>query len=211
MSPGKHPSPVLLFLVAKLIGHINYWFQYGLPGVFLNGALHWFAYDNKTTYNFISGQPRVLLSFDLSREEFKEIPKPDDSRYHDSYATLGIFEDNLCISCEDVLSRSGKQIIDRPIFVQSFVSPYVNCDRPSHAGSAKLALFYILCIAAERECHQMRVFERRKKYQYDEEISRMREVYWREGGQNEKSYLREGGETKRKRQRRDVNRMSKEK
>ncbi|PWA82423.1 hypothetical protein CTI12_AA076720 [Artemisia annua] len=80
---------------------------------------------------------------------------------------------------------------------------------------------------AERECHQMRVFERRKYWMTNEnsrsctqfrigtpapkfnlrnfqELSRIREVYWREVGQNEKSYLREGVEIKRKkRQRRE--------
>ncbi|GJV87590.1 hypothetical protein Tco_1531528 [Tanacetum coccineum] len=41
---------------------------------------------------------RVILSFDLSREEFKEIPKPDDSIYVcDFFNKLGILKGCLCI------------------------------------------------------------------------------------------------------------------
>ncbi|GKD71948.1 hypothetical protein Tco_1326038, partial [Tanacetum coccineum] len=43
----------------------------------------------------------VILSFNLYREEFKVIPVPGDSTYVVLVSTLGVFEDNLCISCAD--------------------------------------------------------------------------------------------------------------
>ncbi|GJW02632.1 F-box protein CPR1-like protein [Tanacetum coccineum] len=81
----------------KLIGHINCLLIYSKSGVLLNGAFHWFASD-------LSIKKLVILSFDLSREEFKVIPVPvpdDSTRYVVPFSTLGIFQDNLCMSCVD--------------------------------------------------------------------------------------------------------------
>ncbi|GKD42124.1 hypothetical protein Tco_1266769 [Tanacetum coccineum] len=143
------------------------------------------------------------------KQSWEYLPNDYEMKSHDAVHYMNIYDctspkkKRMTFYCDDktVLSRSGKHIIDVPIFVQSLVSPYVNCDRPSHAGSAKVA---------ERECHQMHAFERRKKYywmQSAEHFSRIWNNYWREGAQNEKSYLREGVETKRKkRQRKDEKR-----
>ncbi|GKE21457.1 F-box/kelch-repeat protein-like protein [Tanacetum coccineum] len=76
----------------KLIGQFNYWFLHNLPGIFFNGALHWFAFD----YN-ASEQKKRILSFDLSREEFNVIPHPNDSKYVSGLSFLGVMEDQLSI------------------------------------------------------------------------------------------------------------------
>ncbi|GKA59315.1 putative F-box domain containing protein, partial [Tanacetum coccineum] len=80
----------------KHIGHIKYCLTHGGCGVLFNAALHWFADDYNTEKRRL-----VILSFDLSPEEFKVIPVPDDSRYVVMDSKLGVFEDNLCISCAD--------------------------------------------------------------------------------------------------------------
>jgi F-box interacting protein len=62
---------------------------YNPLGIFWNGVLHWFMKDHDR---------KVILSFDLSREEFKVIPQPDDSRYAGKlHSFLGITEGRLCI------------------------------------------------------------------------------------------------------------------
>ncbi|GJS98993.1 F-box/kelch-repeat protein-like protein isoform X1 [Tanacetum coccineum] len=64
-------------------------------GILWNGALHWFMKDYNT-------KKMVILSFDLSREEFNECPQPDDSRYvFDDSTRLGIFNKCLCIFGDD--------------------------------------------------------------------------------------------------------------
>ena len=41
---------------------------------------------------------RVIISFDLSSEKFKEIPQPDGTNYVcDAFSELGIFEECLCV------------------------------------------------------------------------------------------------------------------
>ncbi|GJU00829.1 probable DNA helicase MCM8 isoform X2 [Tanacetum coccineum] len=76
----------------KVIAQINYKLVVSSRFGFLyNGALHWFMKVCNT-------KKRVILSFDLSREEFKEIPKPDDSIYVcDFFNKLGILKGCLCI------------------------------------------------------------------------------------------------------------------
>ncbi|GKC62111.1 hypothetical protein Tco_1089709, partial [Tanacetum coccineum] len=49
---------------------------FGYTGILCNGALHWFVVDHRHS----SEDPdRVILSFDLFREEFTVIPEPNDS------------------------------------------------------------------------------------------------------------------------------------
>ncbi|XP_071687352.1 F-box/kelch-repeat protein At3g06240-like [Rutidosis leptorrhynchoides] len=60
-------------------------------GFSYDGALHWFVYDTKK-------EKKVILSFDLSLEKFKEIPLPNDTDYvYDEIDRLGMFEEHLCI------------------------------------------------------------------------------------------------------------------
>ncbi|GJS33712.1 nucleolar MIF4G domain-containing protein 1-like protein isoform X1 [Tanacetum coccineum] len=81
----------------KLFGHINYRSREDTPGILFNGALHWFWFD--ATY---PGYEKVLIvSFDLAKEEFIDIPQPDDTRYvWSNCSTLGIIEGRLCIFCK---------------------------------------------------------------------------------------------------------------
>nr|XP_043624849.1 F-box/kelch-repeat protein At3g06240-like [Erigeron canadensis] len=62
-------------------------------GILCNGALHWFVLDQHKN--------PVILSFDLSTEEFKELPQPDDANYKKpiafTYYRLGMVEESLCI------------------------------------------------------------------------------------------------------------------
>ncbi|PWA56784.1 F-box domain-containing protein [Artemisia annua] len=73
----------------KLIGQLHYTFcSYQRVGIFCNGALHWaMSTPNQDTR-------AVILSFDLSQEEFKEIPQPDDPN---NKIVVGIMEECLCI------------------------------------------------------------------------------------------------------------------
>ena len=76
----------------KVIGDVNYTcferFNFLSRGVLCNGAIHWLMYpENKK---------QVILSFDLYKEEFKEIPQPDDARYKFGM-WVGIMEESLCI------------------------------------------------------------------------------------------------------------------
>ncbi|GJZ41323.1 putative F-box domain-containing protein [Tanacetum coccineum] len=75
----------------KVMKQVKYNF-YNPLGILWNGALHWFMQD-------CNSMKKVILSFDLSREEFEEIPQPFDSRYVGTY--LGITEGCLCIYLND--------------------------------------------------------------------------------------------------------------
>lgn len=61
-------------------------------GILCNGALHWFMNDENMN--------EVIVSFDLSLEEFKEIPQPNDLCYQwRPYYQLGIMKE--CLSMYD--------------------------------------------------------------------------------------------------------------
>ncbi|GJZ32429.1 putative F-box domain-containing protein [Tanacetum coccineum] len=83
--------------VWKPFGHVNYIFDDSLlaiPGILFNGALHWFWLNP----NDATRQNILLVSFDLAKEEFREIPQPHDSRYVWNYGySLGIIQGRLCI------------------------------------------------------------------------------------------------------------------
>ncbi|GKA06800.1 F-box protein CPR1-like protein [Tanacetum coccineum] len=78
--------------VWKLFGHVNYSFHDSKPGILFNGALYWFCYNANDIKNVF------IVSFDLAKEQFIEIPQPDDKRYVWSWHNqLGILDDHLCI------------------------------------------------------------------------------------------------------------------
>ncbi|GJR73397.1 ketol-acid reductoisomerase, chloroplastic-like protein [Tanacetum coccineum] len=112
--------------VWKVIGELKYRFfvQWGFDdnflgdavgyrgvGIFCNGALHWVMYPQ----NHIKKKKKmkaVILSFDLSKENFKEIPQPDDDALYkklrmgfleysrrgwQTNMCLGTMEDSLCV------------------------------------------------------------------------------------------------------------------
>ncbi|GKC48729.1 F-box/kelch-repeat protein-like protein [Tanacetum coccineum] len=87
----------------KHFGHVNYRFDDRKPGILFNGALYWFWYNA----NDIARVKVLIVSFDLAKEEFIEIPQPDDTRYVGSCRnTLGIFKDHLCI-----FQRNARMIV----------------------------------------------------------------------------------------------------
>ncbi|GJZ25453.1 putative F-box domain-containing protein [Tanacetum coccineum] len=71
-------------------------------GAFCNGAIHWFMKADNSKY--------VIIAFDLSTEEFKEIPQPPDLDCTLS-SRLGIIDGCLCI-CHPTIYFG-----DRPIWV----------------------------------------------------------------------------------------------
>ncbi|GKA48099.1 F-box/kelch-repeat protein-like protein [Tanacetum coccineum] len=79
--------------VWKVIGDIKYEMEFkevARPGVLCEGSLHWFMNDRRNK--------RAVISFDLSLEEFKEIPQPDDLLYEcNDDDKLGFIEESLCI------------------------------------------------------------------------------------------------------------------
>lgn len=84
--------------VWRLLGDVNYSFSDNFTdGVFCNGALHWFMNDHDDNKD-----SKIIISFDLSLEEFKEIPQPDDTRYVcQFFSYVGIMEECLCIFTSD--------------------------------------------------------------------------------------------------------------
>ncbi|XP_071687362.1 F-box/kelch-repeat protein At3g06240-like [Rutidosis leptorrhynchoides] len=60
-------------------------------GFIYNGALHWFLDDTKK-------KRKMIVSFDLCLEKFKEIPLPNDTEYvRNNQDRLGMLEERLCI------------------------------------------------------------------------------------------------------------------
>ncbi|KAF5820100.1 putative F-box domain-containing protein [Helianthus annuus] len=75
--------------VWRVIEEVKYKFI-SKTGILSNGALHWIAKDQNNK--------KLIISFDLSKEEFKEIPQPDDVKYECSSSSyLGIVNECLCI------------------------------------------------------------------------------------------------------------------
>ncbi|XP_026443456.1 F-box/kelch-repeat protein At3g06240-like [Papaver somniferum] len=64
----------------------------GQPGVFLTGALHWFA---KSCMN----GKRFILSFDLEEETSKELLLPAEHLDHFDYEFLDVLRGFLCLLC----------------------------------------------------------------------------------------------------------------
>ncbi|GKD00869.1 putative F-box domain-containing protein [Tanacetum coccineum] len=85
----------------KLIGQFNYVISFNKTGILCNGALHWFVVDH---HHSSEDPDRVILSFDLFREEFTVIPEPNDSRFESSRTTLGMLEDQLCVFSHNVFN-----------------------------------------------------------------------------------------------------------
>ncbi|KAM0054383.1 putative F-box domain-containing protein [Helianthus debilis subsp. tardiflorus] len=72
----------------------------GIDGVLCGGALHWFM---------AAAKKKVIISLDLSKEEFKEISLPtEDEEYKwNGKHRLGVIEECLCIySCRSPLSTN---------------------------------------------------------------------------------------------------------
>ncbi|KAK1435307.1 hypothetical protein QVD17_01068 [Tagetes erecta] len=75
----------------KVVGEVKYTFT-SKVGILSNGALHWIVRDNENM------KKRLILSYDLCKQEFKEIPQPDDARYECTFDSfLGIITEHLCI------------------------------------------------------------------------------------------------------------------
>ncbi|GKB99563.1 putative F-box domain-containing protein [Tanacetum coccineum] len=85
----------------NVIGEVNYacTSSQNPAGVLCNGAIHWVMHPKN------QNRKEVILSFDLSKEEFKEIPLPVDAGYKKKidncgyyvYMHVGIMEECLCI------------------------------------------------------------------------------------------------------------------
>ncbi|GKC99180.1 putative F-box domain-containing protein [Tanacetum coccineum] len=69
-------------------------------GIIWNGAIHWYSYDH-------NGE-QVLVSFDLSKEVFKEIPQPELGPYWE----LGTMKDCLCIFSSPYINRENNEDIE---------------------------------------------------------------------------------------------------
>ncbi|XP_076923059.1 F-box/kelch-repeat protein At3g06240-like [Bidens hawaiensis] len=80
----------------KVIGELEYQNMYVRKGILCDGVLYWFI----TKENY---REKIIIYLDLSTEELKEIPQPDDADYNNgpfSTHRLGLVQDCLCIhSC----------------------------------------------------------------------------------------------------------------
>lgn len=93
------------------IGPVLKYYFISSVGVLWNGALYWLMGDAENKKDVI------ILSFDLSKEEFKKIPQPDDDIYRscmddddddDISFSFGVIKEGLCIY-ESQLSPSSKK------------------------------------------------------------------------------------------------------
>ncbi|GKA48100.1 hypothetical protein Tco_0741058 [Tanacetum coccineum] len=95
------PGPKFKYCKEILGVRINYEMEFlevARPGVLCEGSLHWFMNDRRNT--------KVIVSFDLSRQEFNEIPQPDDLLYKwNDDGKLGFIEESLCIYKHQVPSN----------------------------------------------------------------------------------------------------------
>ncbi|KAM0013678.1 putative F-box domain-containing protein [Helianthus debilis subsp. tardiflorus] len=69
---------------------VKYTFIITKAGILCNGALHWIVKDQNNK--------KLIISYDLSKEEFEEMPQPENAIYeftHSSY--LGTVKECLCI------------------------------------------------------------------------------------------------------------------
>ncbi|MFS7916372.1 putative F-box domain, galactose oxidase/kelch, beta-propeller, F-box associated interaction [Helianthus anomalus] len=93
--------------VWRVIEEVKYEFI-SKTGILSNGALHWIVEDEHGK--------KLIISFDLSKEEFKEIPQPDDVRYECSSSSyLGIVKECLCI-----FRRSNCCLLDNLWIMKSY-------------------------------------------------------------------------------------------
>ncbi|KAK9056060.1 hypothetical protein SSX86_027147 [Deinandra increscens subsp. villosa] len=78
--------------VWKLIGEVNYRYFWNPCGILCGGALHWFMSARN--------KKKVIMSIDLSTEEWKEISQPAEPEYECGTVyehKLGVIEECLCI------------------------------------------------------------------------------------------------------------------
>ncbi|GJU37392.1 F-box protein CPR1-like protein [Tanacetum coccineum] len=109
----------------KHIGQVKYrFFCDQRVGIFCNGTLNWAMYPKPYKKN------AIILSFDLSSEEFKEIPLPDDPNQP---TLFGIMEECLCL-LHGYLSSNNVYMEEYDIWVmqkddvkQSWRTAEVNC------------------------------------------------------------------------------------
>ncbi|KAJ0806748.1 putative F-box domain, galactose oxidase/kelch, beta-propeller, F-box associated interaction [Helianthus annuus] len=92
--------------VWRVIGEVKYkygwWFN--RDGVLCNGALHWIVTDEEN-------EKDIIIAYDLSKEEFREIPQPDDPRYECTFRSyLGMVKECLCIYRRPWYSRDVPDI-----------------------------------------------------------------------------------------------------
>ncbi|KAI3716457.1 hypothetical protein L1987_67352 [Smallanthus sonchifolius] len=74
----------------RVVGEVKYSTFIIKVGVLCNGGLHWIIKDQNNK--------NLIICYDLSKEEFKEIPQPNDERYEGtSCSNLGIMKECLCI------------------------------------------------------------------------------------------------------------------
>ncbi|KAI3716468.1 hypothetical protein L1987_67373 [Smallanthus sonchifolius] len=84
--------------VWRVIGYVNYKFI-SKVGILCNGALHWIVKDQK--------KKKLIISYDLCEDEFKEIPQPDNAGYDSTYTShVGVMNECLCI-CISIYSFAG--------------------------------------------------------------------------------------------------------
>lgn len=89
----------------KVIGEVKYGIYASRTGILCSGALHWFMTRKK--------RKKVIISLDLSTEEFKEIPLPDvDILYeYNCFHRLGVLEECLCIYSNASPSSTNKWVM----------------------------------------------------------------------------------------------------
>ncbi|KAF5791908.1 putative F-box domain-containing protein [Helianthus annuus] len=93
--------------VWRVIEDVKYEFI-SKTGILSHGALHWIVRDQNCK--------KLIISFDLSKEEFKEIPQPADAGYECTYSSrLGIVKECLCI-----FRRSNCCLLDNLWIMKSY-------------------------------------------------------------------------------------------
>ncbi|GJU86813.1 putative F-box domain-containing protein [Tanacetum coccineum] len=152
--------------VWKLIGQFKYVFHHRRSGVVFNGALHWFVIDHNT-----KNKRPAILSFDLSREEFRVIPQPNSRYLWQSCFSLGVFEDCLCIFCSfDDHPNSHKKVwVLRNYNVkQSWELLPTDCNMKHDAAAHSMHIFKDTILRSDDDicffCHDDKCIPRTREY-----------------------------------------------
>ncbi|GKC52174.1 hypothetical protein Tco_1074919 [Tanacetum coccineum] len=67
------------------------------PGILFNGELHWFWFD--------ANKKASIVSFNLAKEEFREIPQPDDSSYISATSSSSSISNEQVQTLEETIRR----------------------------------------------------------------------------------------------------------
>ncbi|KAF6149492.1 hypothetical protein GIB67_011393 [Kingdonia uniflora] len=78
----------------RRVSNVPYESYFAVSGEFVSGALHWVVSD------WSKQEGSIIVAFDISNEEFREIPEPEPEYRSGSFLiTVRVYEGELCLIC----------------------------------------------------------------------------------------------------------------